>query len=148
MSLSTAKDEFDYKREITDRVIVESDRMAARSREAAYYEDLARELKTTTARPVGSTEMVSLIKSRSAEAFAEIVTGIEQTAAIYRELSALNLNPTTTVFTVTEPFTLQTQRSMTLRTVVLYLVLVMMLTLVVAPIGCLIHHAVRKPLSA
>lgn len=148
MSLSTAKDEFDYKREITDRVITESERMAARSREAAYYEDLARELKTSTGRPVGSPEMVALIRSRSAGAFSEIVKGIEQTAAIYKELSALNLNPTTTVFAVTDPFTLQTHRSLTLRTVVLYLVLVLMLTLLVVPIGCLIHHAVRRPLSA
>ena len=92
--------------------------------------------------------MVALIKSRSAEAFAEIVKGIEQTALIYKELSALNLNPSTTVFAVTEPFIQQTQRSLTLRTVVLYLVLVLMLTLVVAPVGCLIHHAFRRPVSA
>lgn len=148
MGLSTAKDEFEYKREITNRVITESDRMAARGREAAYYEDLSRELRASTGRPVGSLEMVTLIKSRSAEAFNEIVAGIEQTALIYRELSALNLNPSSTVFAVTEPFIQQTHRSLTLRTVVLYLVLVLLLTLVVTPIGCLVHHAFGRPASA
>jgi hypothetical protein len=148
MGLSTAKDEFEYKREITDRIITESERMAARGREAAYYEDLARELKTSTGRPVGSPDMVTLIRNRSAEAVNEIVKGIEQTALIYRELSTLNLSPTTTVFAVTEPFTQRSHPSLTFRTVALYLVLVLMLTLVVAPIGCLVHHAFRKPLSA
>jgi hypothetical protein len=90
--------------------------------------------------------VVALVKGRSAEAFDEIVKGIQQTALIYREISALNLNPSTTLFTVTQPFELRTQRSLTARTVVLYFVLVLMLTLIVAPIGCLIHHAFRKHL--
>ena len=144
MGLSTAKDEFEYKREITDRMLSESDKMAARGREAAYYEDLAKELRTSSGRTLGSPEMVTLIKGRSAEAFNEIVKGIELTALIYKELSALNLNPATTVFAVTEPFMQRTLRSLTLRTVALYLVLVLMLTLIVTPVGCLVHHALRR----
>jgi len=148
MGLSTARDDSEYKRKITDRVIVESERMAAKGREAAYYEDLAKELQVSKRRAVGSSEMVALIKGRSAEAFSEIVKAIEQTATIYREISALNLNPSTTLFTVTDPFAQYTQRSLTARTVVLYLVLVLMLTLIVAPIGCLVHHAFRTHMSA
>jgi len=148
MGLSTAKDEFEYKREITDRVITESERMAARGREAAYYEDLAKELRTPSGRTVGNPEMVTLIKSRSTEAFDEIVRGIERTALIYKELSALNLNPSTTVLAVTGPFVQQTHRMLTLRIVVLYLALILMLTLILAPIGCLIHDVVRKRASA
>ena len=148
MGLSTAKEEFDYRREITDRVIKESERMAARAREVAYYEDLTKELRASGGRTVGSQDMVTLIKKRSAEAFDEIVKGIERTALIYRELSLMNLNPSTTVFAVTEPFTEQTHRSLTLRTVVLYLVLVLMLAIILAPIGCLIHDSFRNRASA
>ena len=118
--------------------------MAARSREAAYYDDLVKELRTTTTRSVGSPEVVALIKTRSLDAFSEIAKGVEQTSAIYRELSALNLNPSTTLFSVTGPFSLQTQRSLSLRTVGLYFVLLIILTLIVVPIGCLVHHAARK----
>jgi hypothetical protein len=147
MGLSTAKEDSEYKRKLTDRIIEESDRMAARAREAAYYEDLARELRTSSGRTAGSTDLVALIKTRTAEAFEEIVKGIEQTAAVYKELSILNLNPSTTVFAVTQPFEQYTQRSLTARTVVLYLVLFLVLTLILAPIACLIHHAFRKPLA-
>jgi hypothetical protein len=147
MGLSTAKEDSEYKRKITDRVIEESERMAARGREAAYYEDLARELRTSSRRTSGPADMVPFIKSRTAEAFDEIVKGIEQTAAIYKELSALNLNPSTTVFAVTEPFEQRTQWSLTARTVVLYLLLFLALTLILAPIGCLIHHTFSKPVE-
>jgi hypothetical protein len=143
MSLSIAKDEFEYRREISDRVIEESELVAARAREAAYYEDLARELRSSSGRTAGSPETVAFIKTRSAQAFDEIVHGIEQTALIYKELSALNLNPSSTVFAVTGPFTQETHRSLTLRTVVLYLVLILLLTMTLVPIVCLLHHAFK-----
>jgi hypothetical protein len=143
MGLSIAKDQFEYRRKITDRVIIASEVAAAKAREAAYYEDLAKELRTSSGRVVGSPDMVALIKTRSAQAFDEIVQGIERTAAIYKELSAQNLNPASTVFAVTGPFTQETQRSLTLRTVMLYLVLIVMFTLMLVPILCLLHHAFK-----
>jgi len=51
------------------------------------------------------------------------------------------------MFAVTEPFIEQTHRSLALRTVVLYLVLVLILSILLVPIGCLIHHAFRRPAS-
>jgi hypothetical protein len=143
MGLSIAKDEFEYRRKMTDKVIDESEIAAAKAREAAYYDDLAKELRGANARTGGSPEMVALIKTRSAQAFDEIVRGIEQTAQIYKELSAQNLNPSSTVFAVTGPFTQTTQRSLTARTVMLYLVLILLLTMTLVPIGCLIHHALK-----
>jgi hypothetical protein len=143
MGLSIAKEEFEYRRKMTDRVLTESEIAASKAKEAAYYDDLAKELRTSSGRTVGSPETVALIKTRSAQAFDEIVRGIEQTALIYKELSAQNLNPSSTVFAVTGPFTQTTQRSLTARTVLLYLVLILMLTLIVVPIGCVIHHAVK-----
>jgi hypothetical protein len=144
MALSTAQADAEYRRRLTDRLIEESVKMAARNREAAYYDDLVKELRTTTPRAAGSPEIVALIKTRSLEAFDEIAKGVERTAGIYQELSALNLNPSTALFSVSGPFSLLTQSALTLKTVLLYFVLLMMLTLIIAPVGCLVHHAVRK----
>ena len=143
MALSTAQTDAEYRRRLTDRLIDESVKMAARSREAGYYEDLVKELRGSTSRSIGSPERVTLIKTRSLEAFDEIARCLEQTATIYRELSLLNLNPSTTLLSVTGPFSLRTQRSLTVRTVGLYFVLLMMLTLIVVPVGCLVHHVFR-----
>jgi len=148
MDLSTAKDDSVYRRKLTDRVITESERMATRAREAAYYEDLSRELRASSSRAVGSPEVIALIKTRSGEAYDEIVKGIERTAAIYKEISTLNLNPSTTLFTVTDPFSEHTRRSLTARAVVLYFLLFLLLTLILTPIGCLIHHAFKRRVPA
>lgn len=148
MGLSNVREEFEYRRKITDRIITESEVVASRAREAAYYEDLSKELRTSAGRSVGSPDTVALIKTRSASAFDEIVQGIEKTALIYKELSALNLNPSSTVFAVNGPFTQHTQRSLTLQTVTLYLVLVLLLAITLVPIGCLIHHAFKMRRAA
>jgi len=149
IALSTAKADSEYKRKLIDRVIEESDKMAAKAREATYYEALAKELQASLGgRTVGSPETVAIIKSRTAEAYDDVVKGIERTTMIYREISALNLNPATTLLTPTAPFTSRTQRSVTAGTAVLYFLLVMMLTLLVVPVGCLIHHAIRKHVPA
>jgi hypothetical protein len=42
------------------------------------------------------------------------------------------------------PFSVQTQRSLTVRTTGLYFALLMMLTLIIVPAGCLVHHAFKK----
>ena len=73
-----------------------------------------------------------------------ILTAIDQVNAIYEDISKLNLNPSTVLYTITGPFALQTQRSLTVRTVGLYFVLIMMLTLILVPVGCLVHHAFKK----
>ena len=145
MALSTAKADSDYKRKLTDRVIDESNKMASRSREVAYYDDLVKELKgrSAGARAVGSPELVAMINRRSADAFDEIVKGITMTEAIYREVSALNLSPTTTLFAVTSPFTQQTNRSLTAWAVGLYFVLIVALTLIATLVGSLTHNFIK-----
>jgi hypothetical protein len=144
MTLSTAREDAEYRRKLVDRLIVESVKMAARSREAAYYEDLVREVRGTTSRTAGSPEAVALIKTRSTEAYADIARAVDQTAAIYRELSALNLNPSTLLFSVTKPFAVTTGLSISVKNLVLYLLLLLMLTLTVVPLACLAHSAWRR----
>ncbi len=147
MLLSTARDDSEYKRKMTDRVIEESEKMAAVSREAAYYEDLVRELQRSPGKPAGYAEAVALIKTRTSAAFDEIVKGVEQTAAIYREISALNLNPSSTLYAQTGPFTERTERPLSPRTLALYLVLISVLTAILSSIYSLIRHAVRRRAS-
>lgn len=148
MALSTAREDSQYKRKLTDRIIEESDLMAAKTREASYYEGLVKELQGSSSRASGASDVVRVIASRTAEAYEEISKGIEQTATIYRDLSALNLNPSTAVYTVTEPFSMVTRWALTMRTIGSYFVLLMALTGILVPIGCLVHHAFRKNRTA
>ncbi len=72
MDLSTAKDDSAYKRKLTDRIIEESEQMAAKSREASYYDGLVKEVQGTAPRSSGETAIGKLITERTLEAYGEI----------------------------------------------------------------------------
>ena len=72
------------------------------------------------------------------------MAAVEQVSAIYEELSTLNLNPTTLLYTVTAPFTMRTERTLSLRSVALDAMLVFMLSLFLVPLGCLIHSYFQR----
>jgi hypothetical protein len=144
MEFSTAEDDQAYRRKLTDRIIKESERVATTEREAAYYEDLVQNLSTTSSRAIGTKDTVALITTRTAEAFDQVSKGIDQISALYDELSAQNLNPSTTVYAITEPFTLTTTRAVTGRILGLYFVLVLAITFIVTGAGSLVHHAWKQ----
>ena len=77
-------------------------------------------------------------------AFDQVGVAVDQVNAIYEELSTHNLNPTTLLYTVTAPFTMRTERALSLRTAVLYGALVFMLSLFVVPLGCLVHSYFQR----
>ena len=147
MTLSTAEQDQKYRQSLTDRIIQESERMGATQREAAFYEDLVSNIRSVAPRAVGTPETVALIKARTTEAFEEVSKAVDQISALYRELSVRNLNPSTTLYAVTGPFVLSVERSLTVRTVSLYFVLLLMLTLILVPTGCLLHNAFRTRTS-
>ncbi len=120
--------------------------MAAMEREQAYYEDFS--LALTGLGPssggAGRESQRLSVTARFEGAFDQVVTAVDQVNAIYEELSTHNLNPTTLLYTVTAPFTMRTERALSLRTAALYGGLVFMLSLFVVPLGCLAHRYFQR----
>ena len=141
LEMSTMNSDVGYRQQLTDRIIRESVAVAALEREQAYYEDLSRSVADLGSRSpdAGRESELTIIKARFQGAFDQVVTAVDEVNAIYDELSTQNLNPTTLLYTVTAPFTMRTQRALSLRTVGLYGILVFMLSLVLVPLGCLLH---------
>ena len=146
LEMSTMNSDVGYRQRLTDRIIQESVAVAALEREQAYCEDLSRSVADLGSRSTdaGRESELTIIKARFQGAFDQVVTTVEQVNAIYDELSTQNLNPTTLLYTVTAPFTMRTQRALSLRTVGLYGILVFMLSLVLVPLGCLLHGYFRR----
>jgi len=144
LSTQTQNSDVSYRQKLTDQIIRESQNQARLDREAAYYDNLSRAVKGMGTHASGSPAIASLVQSRSAEAFDGVSQGMDQLMAIYQDLSAHNLNPSTLLYTITGPFVERTERSVSVRSILLYGVVVMMLSVVVIPVGCLIHHAFRK----
>ena len=146
VEMSTMNSDIEYRQGLTDRIIEESVAIAALEREQAYYEDLSRSVADSGRRSRDADregELVS-VKARFEGAFDQVVAAVEQVSAIYEELSTLNLNPTTLLYTVTAPFTMRTERTLSLRSVALDAMLVFMLSLFLVPLGCLIHSYFQR----
>jgi len=144
LSTQTQNSDVSYRQKLTDQIIGESRDLVRLDREAAYYDNLSRAVKGMGIHASGSQAIATLVQSRSAEAFDGVSQGMDQLMAIYQDLSAHNLNPSTLLYTITGPFVERTERSVSVRSILLYGVVVMMLSVVVIPVGCLIHRAFRK----
>ena len=138
LEMSTMNSDVGYRQQLTDRIIQESVAVAALELEQAYYEDLSRSVADLGSRSTDAGDL-TIIKARFQGAFDQVVTAVDQVNAIYDELSTQNLNPTTLLYTVTAPFSMRTQRALSLRTVGLYGILVFMVSFFLVPLGCLLR---------
>ena len=150
VEMSTMNSDIEYRQRLTDRIIEESVAMAALEREQAYYEDFSLALQDLGPRSEGANQESELvgIKTRFDGAFDQVVAAVDQVNAIHEELSTQNLNPTTLLYTVTEPFTMRTERALSLPSIALYAMLVFMLSLVLVPLGCLAHSYFQREVVA
>ncbi len=143
VELSTQSNDMEYRQALTDRIISESLAVTTLERELAYYEDLNRSVRSAAAsgaRPMSA----EAVDRRLNEAYEEILTAIDQVDAIYQEISRHNLNPSTLLYTKTQPFAVTSVRSIGLRTVAMLTVLAFLLAIVLVPIACLVHHYFLK----
>jgi hypothetical protein len=84
---------------------------------------------------------------RTKDAMDGVLKALDQINAVYKELSAQNLNPRTMLYTITDPFSTRTDRALTSRSAAMYGALTFFLALFLAPIGCLIHNYFRSEIA-
>ncbi len=103
-----------------------------------------RPVKSAFLDPTSSPELVASITRRSQNALEVIAKATNELSNFYNALSAHNLSPEARLYAITGPFTERTVQSLSRGRVVLAFALVMMLTWVLVPAGCLIHASTRK----
>lgn len=144
MWVRSSKEEIEYRRNLTNQLIEESRRATTFDRDLAYYEDLAKAVKGVGARSAGSPEVVKLIETRTQKSFDLIAKANDDLSRFYTQLSAQNLGPASSLYTITTPFAQYVEDSLSTRSVQLLYALVLVVTLLVVPAGCLIFDAARK----
>ena len=146
IAMGGGTEDVEYRQELTDRIIAQRQRTITLERETAYY-DRMNELMLGALSSSGEApdlEAVREAENRFTEIYDAVLQGLEQSNAIYTELSAQNLNPRTSLFTITSPFIVTTERPISLSRLALYGLLALMLGLIVVPLSCLIHHYFRR----
>jgi hypothetical protein len=69
---------------------------------------------------------------------------VEQANAVYEQLSKHNLNPRTSLYAMTGPYSVTTQRAITLRGLAMYALLTIVVATILVPLACLVHNYFRQ----
>jgi hypothetical protein len=118
-----------FRQTLTERVISEGIQVARLDSEIAYYRDLAKAMQPRN----GSQQVAEQIKTASQNALDDLLTALDDANAIYSDVSAHNLNPNTLLYTITGPFNAITVSALSLRSIGMYAVLMLVLSLVLVP---------------
>lgn len=142
VELAGQNDDTGYRQDMTDRIIKAGIESVSYVKEEAYYESMTesvRRLAPGTGRTVDPAVMRQ-IEARIDEVFNDTINALKQVNGLYEQLSRQNLNPSTNLYSIVNPFTLRTVRGIELRTIALYSLLVLFAVGMALPIGCLAHH--------
>jgi hypothetical protein len=145
VQLSTQSTDIEYRQRLTDRIIKDGVLVADLTRQVDYYDALHKAF--AAGRSGGSAADSGEVGRRAAQVAGEVSRLMNQVQAIYHQIAEQNLNPDTVLYTMTSPFVMRTASAMTLRTVVLYLVIVLLLASVILPLACLAHDYFRHWIS-
>jgi hypothetical protein len=143
MSAAAQAPEAEYRRDLTNKFIEASDEAAAAEREIGYYEDLLRQL-SAPATPLSGRFGKELMDARFDRVLAALKESLGRIQRLYEVVSVQTLNPTRQMYSITQPFRVQATTVIPPRTVAIAFVGLIMLTLVGAIIGCLIHAHQRS----
>jgi hypothetical protein len=143
VALSSQNSDALYRQRLTEQIISAGQANVALLKETTYYQDMLASARRTSSGAVDRKALAAVEKGFDA-IYAAVVRAVEQGNAIYQELSKQNLNPRTNLYAMTSPFTITTERVVTLRRLALYGIWTLMLSLLLVPLTCFIHHYFRR----
>lgn len=137
MELSRQNTDVKYRQDLMVRINEEGMTAAALGRDIPYYEELLRQL------PAGgfSQAQAASIRTATKTVYDSVTKGIDQLNVFFVELSAQNLNASSQLYTMAEPFQDFSQRALSIQAIVMYGMLTFLLAAFLVPLGCLLHHA-------
>ena len=146
MAMGGETEDIQYRQELTNRIIDARQQAVNLQREAAYYERMHESMQRALNEggEVPNVDVVREVETRFTEIYAAVVEALEQSEAIYTEVSAQNLNPQTNLFRITSPFSSTTLHAVTLQTLGLTGLWVLTLSFMVVPLACLMHYHFRR----
>jgi hypothetical protein len=147
VELSSQNNDVRYRQELTDRMIDAGQVAVGLEKESAYYESLldsVRRPPTAGAGNAAQAESARLIDSKLDEIYAATMRAVEQANAVYEQLSKHNLNPRTSLYAMTGPYSVTTQRAITLRGLATYALLTIVVATILVPLACLVHNYFRQ----
>ena len=126
-----------YRQQLTDKIIEASASAARLGTETQYYEEMQRLTGAAAGRdsPRAAAEFAAIQSA--------VVLALQRIQDVYDEVSARNLNPRTGLYSIAGPFLVRSHRSLSLTDLLLYALLTLVATLLIACFAVLVHYFVR-----
>jgi hypothetical protein len=141
VDLSTRSVDIKYRQDLAKRIVDEGLALAKLNAEAEYYQSMQRSFASVHA---GANEAVAAdVSHRTMQAFDELVHSMDQVQALYKIITEQNLNPNNVLYSITTPFTVRSTSALSLRTLMLYLFVALLGSLIVISLACLAHAYFR-----
>jgi hypothetical protein len=134
VDLSEGSADIDYRQKLTNRIIDEGATLAQLSRQVQYYE-MTRSAFNGAGTP--RADLVTEVTATTNEAYRQIAVVTDQIGALFERISEQNLNPNSVLYTLTGPFFVTTQPSLTLRTILFFLAVTLFVGIIAIPLICL-----------
>jgi hypothetical protein len=148
MSVLAQDGEMQYRRDLTEKIIDESLRLAAVEKELAYYRQLEGAVRSM-GRAQAAPQTIALVQRRSLSALSELERATGQLSRLYEEISARNLNPAARLVEITGVVSDHKTRSRPADRIIVALIVVLLGTLLVTSIGALVYARVtHRPAAA
>lgn len=143
LEMSNRNNDIQFRQNITERIIKDGLTTVTLDKEVTYYKDLLTDFKGFSGRDpaqsAAATQAAATIKANSEKALNSILESLDQVNAIYQEISAQNLNPRTTLYTITGPTFFISERALSATKLAMFSAMVLIFALIVIPLGCLTH---------
>jgi hypothetical protein len=144
VELSAESSDMEYRQKLTNRIIDEGVTLAQLARQMQYYDAM----RGAFSGPGGqSSNLVEEVKATTEHAYQEIARTADQVSALFDRVSEQNLNPNAVLYTITSPLLVATRSSLTWRTILFYLAIIMFVALIAIPLSCLVHAYFRESIS-
>lgn len=141
IGMAQENDDRAFRQALTNQLIATRNQVVSTEREVGYYEHLSEFSRDRS--PI-SEDTERLGEDHFSSIYDSVIASLGQADGVYREVLAQNLNPRTSLFAITSPFSVVTLRAISLRILFLPGLLALGLVLVVVPLACLIHHYYRR----
>jgi hypothetical protein len=142
VQMSTQSIDVDYRQKLTKNIIDDGMVLAELDRQAEYYRTMRQSFVAVHGRV--DEQIASEVTRRLHASFDEVGRILDQVQSFYRLISKFNLNPDTVIYTVSSPFVIRKTSALALSTLVLYIVVVLMASMIVIPLACLGYDYFRQ----
>lgn len=140
--MSAEANDLDFRQDLTNRIIAESELLAQITPQVQYYDSIRRVF--TGASGGASSASVAEVTAATDRAYLDIATSLDQLAQLYDRIGEQHLNPSGVLYSIISPFATRTIPSFPLSTAVKYVAAAALVGLLLIPLFTLAAAYARE----